>query len=83
MCRNLISVDWQGELSDCDFNQQLALPIPRNVFASNKPHLRDLLTTNPEGGAIRVAEHCFGCTAGNGSSCGGAFDGADATSQTL
>jgi radical SAM/Cys-rich protein len=83
MCRDLISVDWQGNLSDCDFNQQLGLTIPRNVFASTRPHLRDLLTTNPEGGAIRVGEHCFGCTAGNGSSCGGAFDGSETASQTL
>lgn len=74
MCRNLISVDWQGYLSDCDFNQQLGLAVPRNVFATTKPHLRDLLITDPENGAIRVAEHCFGCTAGSGSSCGGALD---------
>lgn len=75
MCRDLISVDWQGNLSDCDFNQQLGLSIPANVFASTRPHLRDLLRTDPEGGAIRVADHCFGCTAGNGSSCGGALEG--------
>jgi radical SAM/Cys-rich protein len=73
MCRNLISVDWQGTLSDCDFNQQLGLTTPRNVFATNRPHLRDLLNTDPDGGAIRVADHCFGCTAGSGSSCGGAI----------
>ncbi len=73
MCRNLISVDWQGNLSDCDFNQQLGLAVPRNVFATNRPHLRDLLVKDPEGGAIRVAEHCFGCTAGSGSSCGGSL----------
>lgn len=75
MCRNLISVDWQGTLSDCDFNQQLGFPISSNVFATKRPHLRDLLTTNPDGGAIRVADHCFGCTAGNGSSCGGELHG--------
>lgn len=69
MCRSMVSVDWQGFLYDCDFNQQLALPIP-----SNKPlHLRDLLNTNLEGNPICVADHCFGCTAGQGSSCGGAL----------
>ncbi len=74
MCRNLISVDWQGSLSDCDFNQQLGLPSPRSVFDKGLPHLRDLLTKDPEGKPIRVADHCFGCTAGSGSSCGGTFD---------
>lgn len=73
MCRSLISVDWQGALSDCDFNQQLGLATPSNVFASNRPHLRDLLSIDPEGKLIRVADHCFGCTAGSGSSCGGAI----------
>ncbi|MDY0248794.1 MAG: arsenosugar biosynthesis radical SAM protein ArsS [Pseudomonas sp.] len=74
MCRDLISVDWQGNLSDCDFNQQLGLSIPANVFVSAQPHLRDLLHIDPEGGSIRVADHCFGCTAGSGSSCGGALE---------
>lgn len=83
MCRDLISVDWQGELSDCDFNQQLGLSVPSQVFSGRKGHLRDLLTTNPEGGEIRVAEHCFGCTAGNGSSCGGAFSDENTVSQIL
>lgn len=75
MCRDLISVDWEGSLSDCDFNQQLGLSIPSHVFASTRPHLRDLLRMAPEGGAIRVADHCFACTAGSGSSCGGALEG--------
>ncbi len=73
MCRNTISVDWQGSLSDCDFNQQLGLPVPAAVFASSRPHLRDLLSQDPEAKPIRVADHCFGCTAGSGSSCGGAL----------
>jgi len=68
MCRQLISVDWQGQLFDCDFNQQLGLPA-----ASRPTHLRDLLTLDPAGEAIAVAEHCYGCTAGSGSSCGGAL----------
>ena len=74
MCRSLISVDWQGHLYDCDFNQMLGLPAV--LGAQARPHLRDLLTTAPDGAAIRVADHCYGCTAGQGSSCGGALDGA-------
>ena len=67
MCRSLISVDWQGELFDCDFNQQLRL------FPPARPHLRDLLRWDPAGEPIAVAGHCFGCTAGSGSSCAGAL----------
>ncbi|MEB3307393.1 MAG: arsenosugar biosynthesis radical SAM (seleno)protein ArsS [Cyanobacteriota bacterium] len=67
MCRTLISVDWRGELFDCDFNQQLgrSSPQPR--------HLRHLLHWDPQGDPVNVADHCFGCTAGNGSSCGGSL----------
>jgi radical SAM/Cys-rich protein len=68
MCRSLVSVDWQGLLYDCDFNQQLGLHSP------GRPHLRDLLLRDPAGDPIHVAGHCFGCTAGSGSSCGGALD---------
>jgi radical SAM/Cys-rich protein len=64
MCRNLISVDWRGFVYNCDFNQMLDLPIG---------HLSDLLTTEFENAPIRVAGHCYGCTAGQGSSCGGAL----------
>ena len=72
MCRNLVSVDWQGYLFDCDFNQMLAMPL----LASDRRHLRDLLIdANLEGEAIATGEHCYGCTAGQGSSCGGALDG--------
>jgi radical SAM/Cys-rich protein len=72
MCRSLISVDWQGDLYDCDFNQMLGL---RAQLASKpRPHLRDLLQHDPAGESIRTAEHCYGCTAGQGSSCGGALD---------
>jgi radical SAM/Cys-rich protein len=73
MCRSLISVDWQGFLYDCDFNQQLALAIPGATFGHARPHLRDLLHSDPLGASIRVADHCYGCTAGAGSSCGGAL----------
>ena len=71
MCRNMVSVDWQGWLSDCDFNQQLGLPLGSSGV---RRHLRDLLKIDLEGQAIRVAGHCYGCTAGQGSSCGGALE---------
>ena len=82
MCRNLVSIDWQGYLYDCDFNQMLELPLfdfgpePAMQIGSDKPkpHIRDLLVQNMEGREILVADHCFGCTAGQGSSCGGALD---------
>lgn len=68
MCRSLVSVDWQGHLYDCDFNQQLGLPLP-----GSHRHLRDLLQEDLADAPIRVADHCFGCTAGCGSSCSGAL----------
>lgn len=68
MCRSMVSVDWQGWLSDCDFNQQLGLPLGTTGV---QRHLRDLLKTGLDEQAIRVAGHCYGCTAGQGSSCGG------------
>jgi len=71
MCRRLVSVDWQGYLYDCDFNQMLALPLISNQH--KKPHLSDLLRMQLEGSEIMVADHCYGCTAGQGSSCGGAL----------
>lgn len=77
MCRNLVSVDWQGFLYDCDFNQQLGLALPSATplaqLREGRPHLRNLLMNDPAGRAIRVADHCYGCTAGQGSSCGGAL----------
>ena len=84
MCRRLISVDWQGYLYDCDFNQMLELPLnpgnhgikpERNLISSDRarPHLRDLLTTDYAGLSIAVGEHCYACTAGQGSSCGGSL----------
>lgn len=71
MCRNLISVDWQGYLYDCDFNQMLGLPL--NDAHIEHPHLRDLEKLVLADRAIVVADHCFGCSAGQGSSCGGAL----------
>lgn len=71
MCRHLISVDWRGYLFDCDFNQMLNTPL--HLHRSPKPHIRDLIDTDPAGLRIQVGEHCYGCTAGQGSSCGGAL----------
>ncbi len=71
MCRNLISVDWRGFVYDCDFNQMLDLPLAHGGNA--RVHLSDLLDATIEGNPIRVAGHCYGCTAGQGSSCGGAL----------
>ncbi|MBY0269017.1 MAG: arsenosugar biosynthesis radical SAM protein ArsS [Burkholderiales bacterium] len=71
MCRSLLSVDWQGYVYDCDFNQMLDLPLAWN----NRPrtHLRELTGAKLEHHPIVVKDHCYGCTAGQGSSCGGAL----------
>ena len=79
MCRNLISVDWQGYVYDCDFNQMLKLPL--GADGSNRTHLSALLDRELTGTRIRVADHCYGCTAGQGSSCGGALDAASSPAQ--
>ena len=71
MCRSLVSVDWQGYLYDCDFNQMLGLPLV--VAGRRRPHLRDVMERDIEGNPIVVRDHCYGCTAGQGSSCGGAL----------
>jgi len=72
MCRNLISVDWRGYLYDCDFNQMLDLPVKRG--GRDRLHLSDLMHEDLAGNPIRVGGHCYGCTAGQGSSCGGALN---------
>jgi radical SAM/Cys-rich protein len=72
MCRNLISVDWRGLVYDCDFNQMLDLPLARGQRP--RLHLSDLLDEDIAGNPVRVAGHCYGCTAGQGSSCGGALE---------
>lgn len=64
MCRYTLSVGWDGKLYDCDFNQMLDLALPRHIFEVALEHL--------DGRLIQVDQHCFGCTAGTGSSCGGA-----------
>ena len=71
MCRNMISVDYKGYVFDCDFNQMLDLPLPYD--GRERMHLSDLLDEDLTGNPIRVAGHCYGCTAGQGSSCGGAL----------
>jgi len=73
MCRTLLSVDWQGAVYDCDFNQMLGLPLV--VEGRRRPQLSDLIGRDLAGNPIAVRDHCYGCTAGQGSSCGGALDG--------
>jgi len=71
MCRTLLSVDWRGYVYDCDFNQMLGL----GLEWKGKPrvHLRELIGAHLDGNPIVVKDHCYGCTAGQGSSCGGAL----------
>jgi radical SAM/Cys-rich protein len=71
MCRSLISVDWQGFVYDCDFNQMLGLPLA--IDGRPRLRLRELMTRDLSGASIVVRDHCYGCTAGQGSSCGGAL----------
>jgi radical SAM/Cys-rich protein len=71
MCRSLVSIDWRGYLYDCDFNQMLGLPL--RIAGKPRPHLRDVMDRDLDGNAIAVRDHCYGCTAGQGSSCGGAL----------
>ena len=71
MCRNLLSVDWRGYVYDCDFNQMLGLPLAYK--GRQRTHLRDLIGIDLTHNPITVADHCYGCTAGQGSSCGGAL----------
>ena len=77
MCRDTVSVDWQGYLYDCDFNQMLEMPLAAKgdlIARNGRPHLRELLNEDLSGEPVAVAEHCFGCSAGQGSSCGGALE---------
>jgi len=71
MCRSLLSVDWQGYVYDCDFNQMLGLPL--RLGEQPRVKLADLIGQDLDGNPIVVADHCYGCTAGQGSSCGGAL----------
>ncbi len=72
MCRSLLSVDWQGHVFDCDFNQQLGLTLA--LAGRSRTHISEFHPDALSGNAIRVAQHCFACTAGQGSSCGGALE---------
>jgi radical SAM/Cys-rich protein len=71
MCRSLISVDWRGYVYDCDFNQMLGLGLAWK--SRPRVHLRELAGEETAGNPIVVKDHCYGCTAGQGSSCGGAL----------
>jgi radical SAM/Cys-rich protein len=71
MCRSLLSVDWQGWVYDCDFNQMLDLPL--SVDNQPRVQLSELIGRDLAGNPIAVRDHCYGCTAGQGSSCGGAL----------
>ena len=71
MCRSLVSVDWRGILYDCDFNQMLDMPI--SLLDGKAARLDDLGRLDLETYPVCTADHCYGCTAGQGSSCGGAL----------
>ena len=75
MCRTMVSVGWDGTLYDCDFNQMLGLGLRGDN--ATRTHLRDLKSLMLPDRPIVVADHCYGCTAGQGSSCGGALTGTD------
>jgi len=70
MCKSILSVDWQGFVYDCDFNQMLELPAG---FSPVKQHISDCLGVDFKQKPITIADHCYGCTAGGGSSCGGSL----------
>ncbi|OQW75164.1 MAG: radical SAM protein [Proteobacteria bacterium ST_bin11] len=71
MCLNTLSIDWQGYVYDCDFNQMLDLPL--GAVSKPKLHISELHLHRLPGAPIATAAHCYGCTAGQGSSCGGAL----------
>ncbi|MFT7300663.1 MAG: radical SAM/Cys-rich protein [Porticoccus sp.] len=81
MCLQTVSVDWQGYIYDCDFNQMLESPMPLPklesssvIISDGRRHLGDLLKVDVVGQAIMTADHSYGFTAGQGSSCGGPLD---------
>lgn len=71
MCRNLISIGWDGSVYDCDFNQMLDLPVLDR--AGQRLHIGTLTLDQVRGRSIQVGDHCYACTAGSGSSCGGSL----------
>jgi radical SAM/Cys-rich protein len=72
MCINQLSIDWEGYVYDCDFNQMLKMNI-RNPDNFQKLHVSEVLKTRLQDIPVSIADHCYGCTAGQGSSCGGAL----------
>ncbi|MBT8130392.1 MAG: DUF3641 domain-containing protein, partial [Gammaproteobacteria bacterium] len=70
MCKSLVSVDWEGYVYDCDFNQMLGIGLGAG---NGRTHLRDLMSNDINNSPIVVMDHCYGCTAGQGSSCGGSL----------
>lgn len=75
MCKSTISVDYQGNLFDCDFNQMLRMPMKNENL--NHMKLQDLLSIELVNFDVNIADHCYGCTAGQGSSCSGSLDAAN------
>ena len=73
MCRDTVSVSWEGDVYDCDFNQMLEMPVTGGGAGRESVKVWDLELEEFVGWPIRTASHCFGCTAGSGSSCGGAL----------
>lgn len=71
MCKSILSVDWQGRLYDCDFNQMLGFVA--GAFSGKSQHISQCIDYDFTEKSIRTADHCYGCTAGSGSSCGGAL----------
>ena len=71
MCRKLLSIDYRGYAYDCDFNQMLGLDLVKK--GKKRIHISELMNLELRGNQIRVGQHCFGCTAGQGSSCSGAL----------
>jgi len=72
MCLSTLSIDWQGYVYDCDFNQMLKLPL--GAGSGRQTHITDLINLQLTGQPIMVRQHCYGCTAGQGSSCGGTLE---------
>lgn len=71
MCRSTLSVSYDGYVYDCDFNQMLHIPF--GASDKQRTHLSNLMEQDISGQPIAIADHCYGCTAGQGSSCGGAL----------
>ena len=69
MCRSMISIDWQGNLFDCDFNQMLEMPLEKSL----PHHISSVRVADLESRPIVIGRHCYGCTAGAGSSCSGSL----------